>query len=235
MPDLHPVIHHRDIETTLANVELARKYRCSGVFLIDMNGGKRDELFAVGHIINKRTAELYKAIGYSYEGFKLGINDLSSKELFTIEDSTPFGYVWVDNPGVTSKGANSHALNVNHLVDVNGSIRFFGSVAFKTQDYEPDPAQAAINARNLGWVVVTSGPRTGSPPDVEKIKTMKEALGDDGELALASGITPDNVDEFLPYVDYFLVATGISKNFHEFDEEKLAKLAEKIERDKNEW
>jgi predicted TIM-barrel enzyme len=50
----------------------------------------------------------------------------------------------------------------------------------------------------------------------------------DYPLAIASGITPENIEKYLPYVDYFLVATGISKTFDEFDPEKRKLLAQKI-------
>lgn len=45
-------------------------------------------------------------------------------------------------------------------------------------------------------------------------------------LAIASGITATNVEQFTPYADAFLVATGVSSSFHELDEEKMKKLAE---------
>lgn len=34
-------------------------------------------------------------------------------------------------------------------------------------------------------------------------------------------MTPDNVAEFVSLTDYFLVATGVSQNFHELDPAKL--------------
>lgn len=53
---------------------------------------------------------------------------------------------------------------------------------------------------------------------------MREAV-DEHRLAVASGVTPENVQDYLPYVDDFLVATGISKNFHTLDPEKARELA----------
>ncbi|MCD8309993.1 MAG: hypothetical protein LUB83_02070 [Prevotellaceae bacterium] len=43
-------------------------------------------------------------------------------------------------------------------------------------------------------------------------------------LAIASGITPQNVTDYLPYVDYYLVATGISDSFTEINPDKLRQL-----------
>ena len=36
-------------------------------------------------------------------------------------------------------------------------------------------------------------------------------------MAIASGIRPDNVDDYLPYSDCYLVATGISGSFEYLD------------------
>ena len=42
-----------------------------------------------------------------------------------------------------------------------------------------------------------------------------------GLLAVASGMTPDNISEFKPYLSHVLVSTGISKDEYHFDEEKI--------------
>jgi predicted TIM-barrel enzyme len=76
-------------------------------------------------------------------------------------------------------------------------------------------------------VVTTSGPGTGLPANVEKISRMKQALGD-FPLAIASGITSENIHKYLPYATCFLVATGISKDFHSIDPERLRVLIENV-------
>ncbi len=73
-------------------------------------------------------------------------------------------------------------------------------------------------------VVCTSGPGTGKAADIEKIQRIRSGLIN-FPLAIASGITVQNAAEFLPYIDFFLVATGISLNFHELDESKVKELA----------
>jgi len=40
--------------------------------------------------------------------------------------------------------------------------------------------------------------------------------------------TPENVGKYLPYVDIFIVATGISKGFYELDRVKVEKLVKEI-------
>jgi predicted TIM-barrel enzyme len=90
-----------------------------------------------------------------------------------------------------------------------------------------DLSLAAQIATHYMDVVTTSGPATGEPAEVEKIKTMKKSIGD-FPLAIASGITPENVSDCLPYADIFLVATGISKNFFDLDSDKVHRLSRSI-------
>ncbi len=75
--------------------------------------------------------------------------------------------------------------------------------------------------------MTTSGPGTGEAADIDKIRTMKSALGDH-PLAIASGITPENVHEYLPYTDCFLVATGVSDSHTELNRAKVRALARKL-------
>jgi predicted TIM-barrel enzyme len=49
---------------------------------------------------------------------------------------------------------------------------------------------------------------------------------------LPSGITPDNVTDYLPYADAFFVATGVSGSFTELDPGKVLELVRKV-RDTN--
>ena len=58
-------------------------------------------------------------------------------------------------------------------------------------------------------------------------RRMRQALGT-FPLALASGVTPENVTDYLPFVDCFLVATGISKSFTELDPAKVTGLVENV-------
>jgi predicted TIM-barrel enzyme len=76
-------------------------------------------------------------------------------------------------------------------------------------------------------VITTSGMATGSAPAVEKIRSMREAIGKH-PLAIASGMTPENVSQFMPYADAFLVATGISKSSYELDPAKVAAFVKAI-------
>ena len=109
---------------------------------------------------------------------------------------------------------------------------YFGGVAFKykRQVDHDELGAAAARAAHYMDVVCTSGPETGKPASIEKIQAMHAGLGDGAtSLAVASGITVDNVKAYLPYVDAYLVGTGIEKEFGVFDHVRVQALARKIE------
>ena len=76
-------------------------------------------------------------------------------------------------------------------------------------------------------VVTTSGPGTGLACSPDKVRCMKEALGET-PLAVASGVTLENVADYLLWVDCFLVATGVSRSFEELDPLRVEKVVEAV-------
>jgi predicted TIM-barrel enzyme len=83
-------------------------------------------------------------------------------------------------------------------------------------------------------VATTSGDKTGSPPDAEKLKLIKSYLDNTIPLAVASGVDENNVSDFLPFVDKFLVASSITERKSEYNNqeyfvpEKVSHLGNKI-------
>ncbi len=110
---------------------------------------------------------------------------------------------------------------------------YTGGVCFKKQR-EVAPEHYAFSARvACGYMdaVCTSGIATGHAADTGKISTFRRAMGDHA-LTLASGITPDNAQQYMADVDGFLVATGINRDgdFYNIEPAKLARLI-KLTRD----
>jgi predicted TIM-barrel enzyme len=100
-------------------------------------------------------------------------------------------------------------------------------VAFKYQRQIEDLEAACRIACRFVDVVTTSGPGTGQAASVVTIRQMKQALGG-WPLAIASGITPENVGDYLPFADCFLVATGISSSFTDLDPVKVQSLIRRV-------
>lgn len=203
-----PVIHPTSRDRALRALADACENGADGVFLI--NQGLRTE----------QTLVLLDEF-LSNADFWIGANVLgaSVQALLASEfaDVCPYG-IWSDwaDPLVDRRGWNGI---------------YFGGVAFKYQaEVRPEnEAREIRHARTsaLVDVVTTSGPATGQPADLDKVRRMREILGDD-PLAIASGITPDNVRQYTPHVDAFLVATGVEREFGVFDPEKLRRVADAI-------
>lgn len=210
-----PVIHYDTVAQALANAAIAERCGCESVFLISMDG-RDDEL-----------DQAILAVKYRYTNLKVGANFLSQGPLAALKRSLELEIdaTWTDRPGVTSVGANADALAIKDLLLAHPGHSFFGSVAFKYQPTERDPAKAALNALALGMIPTTSGAATGIAADTSKLTTMKEALGAN-PLALASGVSPENAHLFTPFVDYFLVSTHISETPYSpmLSEQKLQAL-----------
>lgn len=210
-----PVIHALDVPQCMRNAEIAFDAGADGVFLIQMDGQDEDlELFAVH--LKGRWPERF-----------IGVNFLSRGPLEALERSLKLELdaTWTDKPGVSGSGVSPQAQMVGARLMENPSHLFFGSVAFKYQAPEPLPVQAAWNAQSLGMIPTTSGEATGRAPDAQKLKAMRCGLGS-GPLALASGLTASNVNALGPYLTHLLVATGVSRDFHNFDEALLRGFVE---------
>lgn len=211
-PHIYPVIHlgSFDIEHTLEQVKLAQACGADGVFLISHTGQDRQVVHRA-NVVKTHFAP----------NFKVGINLLSTgnQEAFVWAVDCQADMLWVDAPGVTSNGISDHGRQLKQTTGLKPSIEVFASVAFKYQPIDLDPPRAAQLALEMGFTPTTSGTGTGSAPTVEKIQSMSAATG--GKLAVASGMTPDNVALYAPYLKDILVSTGISKNEHELDAARL--------------
>lgn len=220
-PKLIAVIHHRDNLTTYTNAELAALAGYAGVVLIQMDG-RDDELDHPAATLKLGFPELI-----------VGTNRLSASPASAIATDAvlDLDFTWSDNPGASSDGIGPLASGINDMLSKARAggrrHRYFGSVAFKTQALERNPAGAAVVAANMGWIPTTSGPATGKAPAPEKLEAMKAAIGE-FELAVASGVTPENASLIAPHVDWILVATGISRDFHEFDPARVLDLAQAV-------
>jgi predicted TIM-barrel enzyme len=89
----------------------------------------------------------------------------------------------------------------------------FAGVAFKHQRAEPHPELTAQKTRSFGFIPTTSGSASGVAAQSEALAKIRNALGGTSPLAIASGITPENVHSFAPNLTHILVATGVSSDF----------------------
>lgn len=219
-PEVWPVIHVEHQQSALENAAIAARAGAEGVFLIQMNGYD-DQLDPLIHPIRARHPEL-----------KVGFNFLSLAPLEALKRSVQLkaDATWSDRPGVRSDGISPEAEETAELLTHHPHHLFFASIAFKYQPVDFNPWLAAQKARYLGMIPTTSGEATGSAPSLEKIQRIQQDRKPD-TLALASGITPENIGDFSAYLSHCLVSTGISKNFEHFDENKLKRLIDRVRLD----
>jgi len=218
-----PVIHADNREQVIKNAAIARDAGAFGVFVINHDISVDDML--------ELATEAQKIIPW------VGINCLGYSPLRAMQTVPHYiSGLWTDNAGIDETVNEQAANSIPRAVVIEGVNRnwrgdYFGGVAFKYQDPVTDLRAATLQASKHMQVITTSGPATGQAAEVKKLKTMHEVF--DGwvarpRIAVASGITPDNVEDYLPYVDDFLVSTGISLNFFEFDASKVKALVERM-------
>ena len=147
------------------------------------------------------------------------------------------GY-WADDACIDERRAENDQLiakKINIIRKESGwQGIYIGGTAFKKQR-EVDPSMYGYSARlatNHMDVIVTSGIATGHAVDLKKINIFRQNCGET-TLAVASGISPENVNKYIKNVDLFMVATGINFNndFYNIDPNKLNKLMNVIESD----
>lgn len=213
---LYPVIHILDSRQALENARTAFENGADGIFLISHNGDTEDVLAAHALIATK------------YPRRFIGVNFLDRPQAdyaFSAVVTRPkIAALWCDNSGIGDRIHAEAGLLAYGMSKVEWPGYYFASVAFKYQPLVQNVALAAANGEDFAHVVVTSGTGTGSAPAVDKIAAMKEAIPDH-PLAIASGMTCDNIHQFLPCADIFMVATGISSDEHTLDARLVDQMA----------
>ena len=201
---LTPVIHVKSQEQAFRNIEISID---AGINLCWLIGHNIDnlELIKIAHKAKQK-----------YYNILIGINCLGMSYDDVSIFASSIDYVWTDNCYAEPRESG---IKRNH--------RYFGGIAFKYQNPRFSLEDDCVNALGFVDVITTSGDATGSPPTLDKIKKIYEYVNP-APVAIASGIDENNIEQFLPYVEYYLVATGISKNWHELDPDKLKKLQDII-------
>ncbi len=99
--------------------------------------------------------------------------------------------------------------------------------AYPLGDMEIATAAKDIAYRGGADVLVVSGSGTGAPINIEDLRSVRQAVPE-VPVASGSGITPDNIEEFGPYLDVIIVGTWIKKDGkvdNPVDPERVRRLA----------
>ncbi|MDP6945113.1 MAG: BtpA/SgcQ family protein [Myxococcota bacterium] len=209
-----PVVHVEDTEQALRNADIVVEAGCDGFFLIH---------HAQDHSV---LLDVYRAVRAVHPTAWIGLNclDLLAEEVFAAVDPDVDG-IWMDDAAIderTSEQPMAERIAVARAASGWEGL-YFGGVAFKGQRHVDDLETAAAVAARYMDVITTSGRGTGYAANVEKVRRIKTGAAA-APVGVASGITPDNVTEYLPHAQFFLVATGISWSFHELNPGKVRAL-----------
>lgn len=231
-PLVTPVIHVLDVAQAVRNIDITFASGCPGAFLINHDFDLVTFLPILKEIRSKRP------------DFWLGVNFLAQpgQVAFPIlaalsREGYEFQAYWADDARIDERlGVQTEAEDIARIRDASGwSGLYIGGVAFKKQrPVSPEKyVLAAQAAKSFMDVICTSGEATGVAIDLAKVRQFRKALGD-VPLGLASGVTPDNVTEYVGLVDLVLVATGIniSGDFYNIDPNKLNTLLAVIQKQK---
>lgn len=213
-----PVIHVIDEPRALLNAGIAEREGADGVFLVNHD---------IGH---GRLLEIYDRMVERFPGLWVGVNclDLRPNTVFAAVRPGTKG-VWVDDARIDEESDRQPEAEAVRSAQARAGWQglYFGGVAFKYQRQVEDLTAAAKAAAGYVDVVTTSGAGTGEAAAVEKIRVMKQALGTH-PLAIASGVSPENVSDYLPHADCFLVATRVSRSFYDLDEGRVRALVRAV-------
>ncbi len=192
--------------------------------------------------LGKNPATLARAVEHArakYPHAVLGVNYLGSAG-----DEDPYGFingfqlvkdhdlqiVWTDFSGVDLiqelPEISQQTIEKQRPLEAfycSGIHMKYGTLLDPNKPIEKSALQA------LGWVdgLIVTGTQTGIPTDPEKARRARAVIGD-YPLGAASGVTAQNVQYLLPYIDYCLVNTSISDPNHRLIKAKVKELREKM-------
>ena len=219
-PVLLPVVHPIGHDEALTAIRVAYDLGVKGVFLINQGND---------------VLQLVREVRDRYPTLWIGVNLLHRPParalVFALDVCGTIDGIWADNAGINERqadGAPQHLAEafVAARADAHWNGLYFGGLAFKYQREvaSTDLGRAAALAAPYMDVICTSGPGTGYAADVDKVRALRAGLGVDHAMALASGVTPDNVRSYMPYIQAFLVGTGIEHKLGVFDPVKIESL-----------
>lgn len=223
-PVVTPVIHVQDAAQALRNLDVIDGAGCPGAFLINHDFAMEPFLPILREIRSARP-DLWLGVNFLAQPGNIAFPVLGQ----LAREGCVLDAYWADDGRIDERhDVQAEAETIAGIRRDSGwDGLYLGGVAFKKQRPVPEDKYAESARIACGYmdVVCTSGIATGHEADLSKIRTFRNAIGDK-PLALASGITPENVHRYAPLVDMILVATGINYDgdFYNVDPARLDAL-----------
>lgn len=205
--EIIPVIHMLDEDQVFKNIELCVDCGIEKVFLIN-------------HVVSVQELLMctYK-VKDQYPNLWVGVNMLGMPTHISLSNPL-FGIdgLWCDDTI-----SNEQATKVRAFKGM-----FFGGLAFKYQSQPTDLESSCKEAILATDVATTSGSGTGKAPTNVEINNIRGYLGDH-PMAIASGVSVDNVDSYKGIVNYLLVTSSITDANEMIIKDKLIRLKSKLD------
>ncbi|MFT4127074.1 MAG: BtpA/SgcQ family protein [Gordonia sp. (in: high G+C Gram-positive bacteria)] len=210
---IYPVVHINSTERAVAESLAALELGADGIYLIDHHNHDPGTTWQVFSEVDRRRPAAHigvNLLGFStVEVIRQILDAHVSGALSRIPDS-----VWLDD--IRHHGATDPDAALVFARQAAPSLRIVGGIAFKytpTYTDDADQARAEVAAlENAVDVVTTSGSGTGSAPPVSKMRAIRAATVK--PIAVASGISIDNITDYAGLVDEILVASSVETTPH---------------------
>lgn len=207
---LHVVVHARDAERGVFDAGVALGAGARALALIDQYCSI-EEVQGVAAAVRRRLPHK--------ESVQITVNHLRGTPPLWLEGLSCDS--WVDGISVQTDA-----------VRPAGEYTTFGGLAFKHQHDPQEVVERHLRdyaaSPHPNFVVTTSGSRTGEPPTTQKIDWFRSLMPEDARLAIASGMTVDNLPVFLPLATDFFVGTALEDHNLRVDPDKVRKMVDLI-------
>lgn len=202
--EIIPVIHMINENQVLTNVETCLSCGIEKVFIIN-HQTTSEELIKCA----KRVKDTYPTLW-------VGINMLDKYVEDAILYEFDFDGLWCDQ-----------SIKLEDYKHRKFKGMLFTGLAFKYQPQPKDIELACQESILTSDVSTTSGPGTGKAADINKILELRKHLGEH-PMAIASGVSVDNIENYKNVVDYLLVASSITSRSEIIYKDKLLELMDKL-------
>jgi uncharacterized protein len=215
-----PVIQIETGRQVEANLKIVQDSGCDGAFLIDMIGYGAQRLVDLAQYGQAGVPDIWVGLNFK--------NTSVEKVFENLGDN--ISGIWVHDAGINEKDPEQYqADDIHREREMSGwTGLYFGGVAFEDQPQILNLENVTKTAVDYVDVVTTSGTKTGAFAGIDKIRVMKQVLGK-APLAVAGGISPENVSGYLKYADCFLASSSLQiPGTANFDPERVRALVQAI-------
>ena len=203
MSEIIPVIHMLNEEQVFTNVDTCI---ASGI----------EKIFIINHAVS--TQDLLSCAFKVRDKYDIwtGVNMLGTEGRHAIQIDWNLDGIWCDE---TLKFEDVYPSCYEGMV--------FSGLAFKYQPQPLDLKKACEEIKPVCNVATTSGVGTGQAANIAQIHRIRAYLGD-FPMAIASGISAENVKYYKDIADYLLVASSITDSNELIIADKLKELKDKL-------